>query len=94
MCPASACRCAATGVRVYRLWRDDGYLRDMMGLLTQLQVGPICSMPSRLAKCDSCHTVQAGPPPAADAASAVGQLFSCFASGRHIGEEATVWLCL
>lgn len=32
------CRCAATGMRVYRVWRDDSYLREMLTLLQELQV--------------------------------------------------------
>lgn len=32
------CRCAAQGMCVYRVWRDDAYLRDMMLLLQELQV--------------------------------------------------------
>lgn len=31
------CRCAARGMRVYRVWRDDTYLRDMLHLLQELQ---------------------------------------------------------
>jgi hypothetical protein len=31
-------------MRVYRAWRDDGYLANMLGLLQELQVGT-CSCP-------------------------------------------------
>lgn len=33
----SSCRCAASGVRVFRLWRDDMYLQTMLQLLSVLQ---------------------------------------------------------
>jgi hypothetical protein len=36
-------------MRVYRLWRDDPYLRHMLALLEQLQVGAACWAHTRAA---------------------------------------------
>ncbi len=31
-----ACRTPSAGVRVFRMWRDEGYLRQMLGLVAGL----------------------------------------------------------
>lgn len=49
------CRCAQTGVRVFRMWRDDAYLRTMLQLLQVLQTE--CVIPQIQPRADIYSTV-------------------------------------